>query len=353
MIFYYIPITLLLLLLPFDFSFKKYRIFFIFLAAVITGTFAAFRGLGVDNDSIAYYDIFNTISKLNISELGEYSTNSIIEVGYVFINYSIAAIGGNYLALQILFAYATAGLFAYIAYKYSSYPFISILVYFSLFFLYRDFTQIRFGFSCLVSLLAIICYINGNFFKAFLLYFFASSVHTSSISILILIPIWHFRKEISIPVYVSLIIGSFFLSFMPLVDLTYKFIGLPDQLARYLLDTSGGNLKLAIFSVSVSAILLYLKRFSDTKYVSLYGVLLLISGLFGIIFKDFGILSRVQFLFATCMALAIPCAIKKFNSSLKLVFYFSFAFIFIVYYLNTVLLIDFIRPYEIYYNPVN
>jgi len=53
------------------------------------------------------------------------------------------------------------------------------------------------------------------------------------------------------------------------------------------------------------------------------------------------------------MALAIPCAIKKFNSSLKLVFYFSFAFIFIVYYLNTVLLIDFIRPYEIYYNPVN
>ncbi len=350
MIFYYIPIALLILLLPFDFIFKNHRIFFIFVAVVITGTFAAFRGLGVDNDSIAYFEIFQTISKLNISELGEYSTNSIIEIGYVFINYSMAAIGGNYLELQMLFAYATAGLLAYIAYKYSSYPFISILIYFSLFFLYRDFTQIRFGLSCLLSLLAIICYINKNFFKAFLLYIFASSVHASSISILIFVPIWHFRKEISIPGYVFLIIGSFFLSFVPLVELTYKFIGLPDQLSRYLLDPSDGNLKLAIFSVSVSVILFCLKKFSDTKYVSLYGVLLLISGLLGIIFKDFGILSRVQFVFATCMVLAIPCVIKKFDSSLKFVVYLFFAFLFIVYYLNTVLLIDFIRPYEIYSN---
>lgn len=348
MITYYIPLLILLLLLPLDFFGHKPRLFAVIIAACVAGLFSGLRGIGVDNDSLNYFDIFRSIANLDLLSLKSYSADAIVELGFVYINFFVHAIGGNFFVFQFLMSILTSMLLAYYVYSYSHYPLLSIFLYFCIFFLYRDFTQIRFGISCLVCMIAVARFIDGQRWQALVLYIIASTIHSASIALIIFIPIWYARSLISTYLFFMGCMASVLLSFAPITDLVAAIIGLPAQLARYLLNPSDGNLKLAMLVITLFPFLWFVKAKTITNTDASIGICLLISGFWGIVFRDFGIMSRVQFLFATPVILALPVLTARYKGSLKFVIYIAIVFCGIGYYYKQLTTEDFVRPYELY-----
>lgn len=343
---YYIPMIVLLLLLPFDFIGRKAQPLAVLTAVLLIGLFAGLRGLGVDNDSGSYLNIFIVISNLDFFSVKDFASTAIVEPGFAYINYFVQAIGGNHLFLQVLFSVSTGLLLAYYVLKYSRYPMMSMFLYFCLFFLNRDFTQIRFGIISLLCMIAVHWFIDGHRRHALFLYLLACSIHYSAISLILFIPVWHFRASISLPVFLFVCIIAVFLSFLPIVEWVATIMGLPMQLERNLLDPGAGSPKIAVAAIMLSALLFRKNKFR-LFYHRAIAICLLISGFLGIAFLNFGIMSRIQFLYGTSIILATPAILARFKGTQRLAAYGLLILCGIGYYYK-LLLGDSFRPYELY-----
>ena len=191
---YYCVFILAFLMCIFDFVHEKtlytfvYILFCIFLISLV-----AFRHVGIDNDSQNYQNMFITYSYSSFNEIirGGYG---YVEKGYVLLNKIIASLGGDFRILMVVMAVLT-GIFNYcFFYKNSIYPFISLLIYLSFFYFYRDFTQIRYALSCALVFWSIKYYLDKKL-KYFFIFHFCYFVSQFSFYIITCYSIYPFCKK--------------------------------------------------------------------------------------------------------------------------------------------------------------
>ncbi len=151
--------------------FKPY-ILLIFLLLII---FSGFRLPGVSSDDEIYISIFNQY----LSNNGRV-TSSTSEIGFVYINQLIGYFTDNVFYLFFIFALLTV-FFTLISFvKGSPFVAVSILVYFSHVYLYRDMIQIRAGLSYSIFMLALVYYSRKNYSTATIFWISSTLVHFSA-----------------------------------------------------------------------------------------------------------------------------------------------------------------------------
>lgn len=154
-----------------------------------------FRTVGNDNDSANYEEIFRLSSTLDFVDIikGQYDDNN--ERGFMLLNKIVTEMGGSVNVLFLITSVLTGLLNYSLIYKVCKYPFTSLLIYLSFFYLYRDFTQIRYALCCALAAWTIFHVINKRFFLAFLCWFLALSFHNTALILILVIPFCHLIKS--------------------------------------------------------------------------------------------------------------------------------------------------------------
>lgn len=169
MFFYYFVFFLMLGSVVAPISNKNQSNFLFFIIAVGLIIIAGFRTIGNDNDSPTYVEIFNTVG-MPLTYFKDYQYNSFLEPTYYLIP-SIVMVLLKFKVIWVFLIYAILGVatkFLAIS-KLTDFTFLSILVYFSHFFLLHELTQIRVGVSSGILLLCVIEIQKRNFLRFLLL----------------------------------------------------------------------------------------------------------------------------------------------------------------------------------------
>ena len=259
MIPYYILIVVTFCCCAFDFVKDRYIQVFPYIALCVALTlFAGLRGVGVDNDGIAYEDAFNLASSMSWSDLFTGNYPETMERGYLLLNKVINVFGGNIQVVFLLMAVITGGLNYALIYRKSPFPFLSVFVYVCFFYFYRDFTQIRYALASALSMWALFQFVERRYVAFFILVFVAAFFHASALVVLL-------------PALVSLFLrNAWFFLFLPVVGLVgglfnpimflFQLGGLPPVLVNYVMGDEigqGGYLISAIAQVLLVALLMF------------------------------------------------------------------------------------------------
>nr|WP_223271599.1 EpsG family protein [Colwellia hornerae] len=137
--------------------------------------FSGLRSPGVSSDDQVYISIFNQFVKG-----GGGLTSSTNEYVFVIINQLISFITDDVFYLFLLFALLTAFFTIFSFVKASPFITISVLVYFSHVYLYRDMIQIRAGLSYAIFMLALVCFAKKNYKASIALWLSSTLIHFSS-----------------------------------------------------------------------------------------------------------------------------------------------------------------------------
>jgi hypothetical protein len=153
--------------------FPKYRYIFLAMFFIFLLVFAGLRyEIGYDYNS--YEAIYKMVDFKNITTLD-------VEIGYLGLNLIFKTLGLGFQA--VLFVVAAFSLFfKYEAIrKYSIYPFISVIIYFSSNFIIQDFGQIRQGLAIAMTLYSIGVIKERKLFKYLVMMAIAVSFHYSAV----------------------------------------------------------------------------------------------------------------------------------------------------------------------------
>ncbi|WP_145858745.1 EpsG family protein [Pedobacter sp. BG31] len=324
----------------------KSIIFLLFCSIVIC--FPAFRTVGVDNDSINYVEIFNSTINYSLSDIlaGNYWENT--ERGYMLLNKVISMAGGDINWVFFIMAVAT-GLFTYsFIYKVSPLPFTSVLFYLSFFYLYRDFTQIRYALSASIAFYAIYFLANRRFILFLLSFIFAMLFHNASVVILLIAPFVFLVKN----KYVYLIMPVFctiglFVNFFPLL---LSLAGVPQYMSVYLEESGGAGLVVTVFGLAIMAIYtLFYKRLQDNDLdLSFYYRVFALGVSLNMLFFQSPIFQRFTYLLFQFGVILLPTMLAQLQKG-KDKYYFvllHFLFLcFLLYYSYKLIDPHLIRPY--------
>lgn len=144
------------------------------LTGIILILFATFRSIGSDQDSVAYQTYYM---------LDDYTISVITEPTFLFISTLSRHLAENNGVSLLFFFYALIGVcLKYTAiYKLTRLRWLSVIVYFSTYFLLHEFTQIRAGVASGLLLISIIYIAERNVVKFFITISAASLFHYSAI----------------------------------------------------------------------------------------------------------------------------------------------------------------------------
>lgn len=213
------------------------------------------------------------------------------EIGYTVLNLILKIFTDNYRYLFFIMSLLTM----YFLYKNTSYytknRFIAILAYVSLFYFIRDLGQMRAALSYAICAYSTI-YILENNPKKFLLYVaIATSIHFSSILILILYPVYNMKLS-KIHLYIILILAIilFKVDLMNIISNLFSMLGenkYTTSFINYTLDTKarGFDSKVLLY-IAITICGIYIKDFkrikSDKYDINIYMLVLgiFIAGLF-------------------------------------------------------------------------
>jgi len=119
---------------------------FVFIGFILI-VFSGFREVGVDQDSVAYFNYYN---------LDSYALSLVAEPSFYYISELTRAISYKDGLTYLFFIYAAIGVGAkfWAISRLTDLRWLSVLVYFSLYFLLHEFTQIRAGVACGLVLLS-------------------------------------------------------------------------------------------------------------------------------------------------------------------------------------------------------
>ena len=153
--------------------FPKYRYIFLAFFFILLFLFAGLR-YEIGYDYYSYRDIYNAVHLGNLTKLD-------LEIGYTVFNLIIKTLGLGFQVVLILIA-AFSLFFKYEAIKkYSVYPFISLIIYFSSNFIIQDFGQIRQGLAVAMTLYSISAIKDRKLVKFLAMMTIAVSFHYSAI----------------------------------------------------------------------------------------------------------------------------------------------------------------------------
>ncbi|WGQ12737.1 EpsG family protein [Sphingobacterium faecium] len=150
-------------------------------SCIVLVLLAGFREIGWDPDSVAYLYYYNSPSIFLLAEptfglISNFVRYTVNNFQFVLIIYAIIGISLKYYAIE----------------KLTNLKYLSLIVYFSNFFLLHDFTQIRAGVAAALFLIAIIPLVEKRLINFLLIISIACFFHYSA---LILFPLWLLSNE--------------------------------------------------------------------------------------------------------------------------------------------------------------
>ncbi|WP_374743315.1 EpsG family protein [Parapedobacter sp. 2B3] len=318
--------------------------------------FVGLRGLGVDNDGVAYQDAFRLVGeKYSWLDLLRGNYDETMERGYLLFNLFVFALGGNIHVVFVVMALLTGLLNFTLIFKYSPMPFLSVLVYLCFFFLYRDFTQIRYALSAAMGFWSICFFVDKKYGWSFTLVFFAAFIHSS----VLIVPLFYL-------LYIAIRRYTFYL-ILPLAGLVIGFFdpvmylfmlgGLPPTLAGYVEQEEfgkSGYMLSAIAEIFMLGIFYYrskLTTFYGDRAIDLFMVALSFGSFINLMFISFAIMQRLSSLLFTVIVLVMPYLFNVIEEDVKdrnigVLIRLVFA-IFVLYYGLKMIDIELVRPYSI------
>jgi hypothetical protein len=339
----------LLVFLDYERNSHFHKIVYVFFSASII-LFVAFRPLGIDNDSENYNTIFTGISKQSVSEiLMSQRVYGVLEKGFMLLNLLAYHLFGNFRAVLIGMALLTGIINYTFFYKFSPYPFFSLLFYLSFFFLYRDFTQIRYAIAGSLIFWGVYFWSNKRYILSIVIILISSQFHDSAFIIFPLLILLFFvksRKLLFILPFFCLI--GLFVNFFPLI-LGYG-LG-TEHIELYLDETGLGGLSVSIVGYAIMLIYNYVdkKGYIDKTAFADYSFKILSIGVsFNLLFCQTSIFQRFSFLmfqFAVVLLPQIFIAKVPANKKYYLVGFNLLFSMFLLFYGLRMVNQDLIRPY--------
>lgn len=356
---YYIIFITSYLLCIFDFTESrsvKFLVYFSFctLVTLIVG----FREVGIDNDSVAYQEMFGSYTNSTFDQIiaGGYG---YVEKGYVFLNKLIALLGGNYRILFIVMAIVTA-LFNYIFFwKKSDYFFLSLLFYISFFYLYRDFTQIRYGLSAAICMWSTYYFFKKQYFYTILTFILALGFHNSAVILpLAILIIRLFRSQIW---YVVIPIPCIFIGKLLTLQLLFSVFGNgTDHMDIYLKDESLGSASISLVGYCICLLYFFLVNFKVEhlnkesfliRTGDFYFKLVSIAVAMNFLFINISIFQRFSFILfqfsSILISITISLMAERVRERYLFVIYYFFIASFFLFYGMRMINVDLVRPYNL------
>lgn len=219
MLIYYLIFVISFVFCVFDFINNKSIQRTIFISfSIFLLCLAGFRDVGVDNDSVNYQYYFVTSGEMTYYQIitGDYWDS--VERGYYFLNKIIFSIGGSFTTLLFVVSILTSLLNYSIILKYCRYPFLSLLFYLSFFYIYRDFTQIRYALACGLVFYAVHYLLIKRYFLFSIFLILSLLFHNTSYILLLILPFCFLVKNKNIYFFLPFIgFVGFFYNFLPLL----------------------------------------------------------------------------------------------------------------------------------------
>lgn len=358
MIYYYILVFFSASMVVFDFVKDRHiQVAFFSLQCLVLTLFVGLRTIGVDNDSLNYWDAFQLAGGLSWNEIwiGNYPLS--IERGYMLLNKLANVMGADIHAVFMTMAVAT-GLVNYtLIFKKSPFPFTSLLIYVGFFFFYRDFTQIRYALAAGIGVWSIFLFLERRYWRSLLLVLIFAFMHSAILIVLLFalsFVVIRNRFVYFVLPFIGLIVGFF----DPIV-LIFNFVGLPDTLARYVLENEfgrGGYAISAITQLVMVGFLLFWKPLLANypkRIVEGLFIAIAMGSFINLLFISFSIMQRLSSLLFGMVVFALPCLFKAVESQIKLEEQLLTTFIrlifclFALYYGIMMIHPDILQPYRI------
>lgn len=354
---YYIIFIISFLLCFFDFVKIKqvktiiYTLFSILLFFIIGG-----RKVGIDNDSQNYEDVFYFYQNVSIMDvwIGGYG---YMERGYVSLNKIIGFFWNDFRVL--LFSISIISCFTIYGFilKKSILPFFSLLFYLSFFFIYRDFTQIRYALSCGLIFWCCHFYICKKYKISVLFFLLALSFHNTTIIIIpSIIFIYLVRRKIF---YIISIIPCALIGFLynPLPLLLASGLS-NDHMQLYKNEEGGGGLAISIIGTVIIILYYLLLKFNKNEinnievspyFGDFYFKLVALSISLNFLFIQSAIFQRFSMMLFQFVVVLFPLVLLGYKKISKqkvtFIFLYIFSTIFLLIYGLRMIDENLIRPY--------
>jgi len=347
MFIYYFIFIIAFFLCALDYTTNRYlKLTFYVIFCAILIAFPALKSIGVDNDGWTYDEIFKMANTYSFSEilLGNYWEN--IERGYMLLNKIIGYFGGTVNSVFFIVAFLT-GLINYtIFYKKTPFPFSTLLFYLSFFYLYRDFTQIRYGLSCALVFLSVYHLLEKRYIWCLLFLLFALTFHNSAAIMLVAIPLCFLIRNKYIYLLLPFIslVGLFYNPFPLLLALT----GGSSHMEIYLGETGGAGFIVSAVGVVILSIYFFYKSKFNDQNTAIYFRLLMLGVAMNFLFFQTSIFQRFSYMLFQFGLLLLPAMIYVLEKSKDKYVFVLFHFLcncFFLYYGFKLIAPTLIRPY--------
>lgn len=314
--------------------------------------FSSLRPAGIDRDYEAYrmaYGYMHYFEWRNI--LSAYSTYQM-EFGYIFLTKLFSSLGFSFGGFLFFYELISGIFLGVLIYKRSPFPLISLCLYVCLFYFLRDFTQIRFAFSCVLLLTGLFMFSDNNKPMGLVYLILAGLLHNSA-WIGLLVPLCYyvcFNRWI----YLLFPLFGYVISFFHPIKIILHAIGLPEQITRYFNTTT--DVGAGVMSYLFSYGLLILSVFNFEKLKELFGakfeygyISLSLSVFIGLMFINFPIMQRISGALFTISIFFVPYIIKMFAEKkwygYRDVLALGIVMVFLFYGVRLILIARILKPY--------
>lgn len=315
-----------------------------FLFIFILSFFAGLRGEFVGADYGTYVEIFRTVSPLLDVIQGKINYFQLHgEPLFLFLNTLVKVFTDDYAYLFLCVAILSVSINLWHFKKYSPYFVLSVLLYFSHIYFYKEFIQIRAGLAGAILFFAIPYLTQRKFWKFASVVIFASMFHTASMIIFLVYFVNRYdfsKKMIFLFLALAIFAGSFswvHLTFSVLADIGI----LPRGVMNYL-EWEKYNYMLGLLNpvtLKQIVVVVFLTLYKDKllelipDYKALY-YMYVASTIWLIIFNEFAIIAaRVATFMSIADVILIPSLILLFKQK-KIVYMSIYLFAFLMLYLN-------------------
>lgn len=314
----------------------KYGFYFISFSMSLV---SAFRGILVDRDSLVYVSVYNQLEMISsFHELIRFSFAMGQEIGFISWMKLFSIIGADFFLFRLFYNLVCLFFLIYLIKKLSLDKFrvLSYLTYVALFYLYRDFTQIRFCLSALIAVMAMIKKYENKKIQSSIFIIFAILIHNAALIMLPVILICNKNYAYSL----KFLILCFSISFLILLLDPFGHIVsmgiMPHQITRYSGELQENTLGVNFFISSFLSLILcacYKENYSlDYKILCLT---MLFSSCISVAFYGVPILMRMQLLCFTSLIIA-PSVIYKYflkkNFFTLIIFQYTLLILLVLYF---------------------
>jgi len=189
-----------------------------FIVIIVFILLAGLRNMGYDFAN--YNEIFDSLS---FGSKNNAVLDLLIEPGFSLFVKILKLLGLGFYVLIFVFAFFSVILKTAFFSKYSAYPFVSLLIYFSIAYLIKDMGQIRHGLAMAIVLMSFVFVFKKKTFAFFLFVLLAFTIHASAIAV---IPVYWLANITIRPRYlIAALVVLFPLLFIDLRPVFLSFLG--------------------------------------------------------------------------------------------------------------------------------